>query len=311
MPLPARTSIQWPARTAICIDCRTALPANTACPGGHQHRVTRLDTEDGREQLLVAAWGPRPLRQRLLAASKAGAAGASGGTFAQACSGCDLIGEDIRVVLVFLVLFAVIAGVWFLAGYIRDRMHLRRLGRLARGATLPAASCGAPTEQVGVIVSAAAADDPISRTRCVAFSTVLDRYGKVMLRDATTIGFDVELTTGETVRIPPGPCVIEVPADATARPQDLDGYRRALDPLRDGREIVPGPQLSSVRKARRLVNADLEPFPADRVGLVTLAAGQRVEIASELEPMAATGETGYREAHHVLVPRGVVRLRPC
>jgi hypothetical protein len=287
------------------------LPANTACPGGHRHRVTRLDSEDGREQLLVAAWGPRPLRQRLLAASKAGAAGASGGSFMQACSGCDLIGEDIRVVLVFVVLLAVIAGVWFLAGWIRDRMHLRRLGQLARGATLPAATCGPRTEQVGVIAEGASADDPISRTRCVAYATILDRYGKIMLRDATTIGFDVTLESGETVRVPPGPCVIEVPADATTTPEDLDAYRRALDPLRDGRELVPAPQLKSVRKARLLVNADLEPFPADRVGLVTLAVGQRVEIASELEPMAATGETGYREARHVLVPRGVVRLRPC
>jgi hypothetical protein len=57
---------------------------------------------------------------------------------------------------------------------------------------------------------------------------------------------------------------------------------------------------------------DLDPFMSDRVGLVTLASGQRVEVTNRLVPVAGGDGGSYREPGiSALVPVGVPRLRPC
>jgi hypothetical protein len=113
-----------------------------------------------------------------------------------------------------------------------------------------------------------------------------------MLRDAVTLGFEVELDSGDRVRVPPGACVIEMP-DRYVSTAGLDRYRLELDP-------------------QRVRVDDLEPFPCDRVAHVTLEAGQRVEVVCELDRVAPGDGGMYRRApRSVLAPRGIVRLRPC
>src|SRR5512143_1391716 len=101
--------MSWPERTTICLDCRTALPAATPCPGGANHRVTSLRDREGREQLLHEVWGPKSLRRRIREAGRAGIAGSAGGSFLNACSSCDIgMGDDLAILLWFFLLFAAI-----------------------------------------------------------------------------------------------------------------------------------------------------------------------------------------------------------
>lgn len=289
--------MSWPERTTICLDCRTALPAGNPCPAGASHRVTSLRDREGREQLLDEVWGPKSLRRRIREASSAGMAGSTGGSFLNACSGCDIgLGDDLGILIAFILLFAAIALLWFVGSWLVDVWRRRHAMRTARGARKQGALCGPRTEQIGRIVATHSAEDPLTHEPCVAFATVLvqDKRAtpQVMLRDGATLGFEVELDSGERVRIPAGACIIDVP-DRDVGTDRLDRYRLELDP-------------------QRIRMDDLEPFPCDRIAHVTLRAGQRIEVVSELQPVGPGDGGTYRRApRSVLAPRGIARLRPC
>ncbi|HSD86808.1 MAG TPA: hypothetical protein VLB44_04810 [Kofleriaceae bacterium] len=255
-----------------------------------------LRDRDGREQLLDEVWGPKSVRRRIKEASRAGVAGSTGGGFLNACSGCDIgMGDDLGFLAAIVVLFVLIGLVWFVGSWLIDWWRRRHAMRTARGARKQGARCGPRTEQIGRIVATRAAEDPLTLTPCVAFGAVLvqDKPApQIMLRDAATVGFEVELDSGERVRIPAGACVIDVP-DRYVGTDGVERYRLELDP-------------------QRIRVDDLEPFPCDRIAHVTLEAGQRVEVVSELEPVAPGDGGTYRSApRSVLAPRGVARLRPC
>jgi len=282
--------VRWPVRDTICIECRTALPAGVPCPAG-PHRVEKLRDAGGREALLTEVWGPKSMRLRLREAMKVGAAGGTGVSVLDGCSGCDLLdlgsGEFWAVLAVAVVVIAVL---WFALKLVRD-LILRRRHRLhANGARRKGPQLGPATGRVGTIISRDVARAPIGDRSCVAYALVVQERSTVMLRDAGSVGFEILLDTGEHVRVPAGTCVIDM--TGATRATDLEAYLAELDPLRGSSD-------------------DLEPFPHDRAFARMLVPGDRVEVLGRLVPIAdGTAGGGYREAAHtVLVPDTIPRLR--
>ncbi|HTJ46739.1 MAG TPA: hypothetical protein VL463_31750 [Kofleriaceae bacterium] len=280
----------WPARDAICLQCRTALPRDTRCPHGHDRACSPREPA-GREALLTEVWGPPPVRTRIAQAARAGGVGGSA-SLIDACGGCGDVGSlDGWAFVAAIVVFLVVAIAWLVIALIRDRMRRRAAARGAQ--RLPVA---APTGLVGVIAPAACARDPIDGVACVAFGVELRQGTRtVTLRDGATVGFDVVLDSGERVRVPPGACAIDLRGVRATAPdrRRLDALLGALDPL-------------------RATSNDLDPCPHDRVFARTIRPGDRVEVLGPVvampDPTAQVGS--YRESPRtLLVPDGAPRLR--
>lgn len=292
----------WPPRDSICLDCRTALPAGTPCPAGHS-RIRSLRDRPGREALLTEVWGPKSVRQQALDAARAGAASGGGGCILDGCSGCDLIGGDLGEVLIVIAVF-IAAGllIWAIGSGIAALARRRRARLDPAGAVDSGAAVGHATGRTGTVVARAALrPDPLSFTPCVGFAAALEhrsrwwRAPSTMLRDGATLGFEVALDTGERVRVPPGPLVLDLTA---ARPARLERLSLAL-------------YLGGIDPARDRVD-DFDPFPCHRMRAVQLEPGDRVELLDVLEARPASGPaTGsYREPPATfLTPSGVPRLR--
>jgi hypothetical protein len=295
-------STPWPARSAICLDCRTVLPDGSPCPHG-KHRTASLRDPGGRESLLSRVWGSRSLREDVREASRAGGIGGGASLFDR-CSGCDV--SDVgggNALLVLVVVFVAIFVLWLVGRWIIRALHRRRLRRQvrARGAErdLPAApstGCIGTIESHGPLLAA-----PVDERPCVAYGLAVmhhdgpaRRAPQTMLRDGATLGFEVVLASGERARIPAGPCTLDLTGARRSRPSSrLADYLRAIDPQHGQAN-------------------DLEPFPCDHVDVATLAPGDRVEILSPITSIAdpSVAPASYREAAGIMVPVGPVRLRP-
>jgi hypothetical protein len=282
----------WPVRTHVCLDCRTLLP-DAECPASGRHRVTSLAQADNRERLLDEVWGPKPLRQRLLEAGQVGAGTAVATTGFRACDVLGALELDW-----FFVIFLAAALLWFLGALIVRVVRKRRVHRSGRGARALGLQIGRMRGVAGTVRATATEPDPLTKQSCVAYAAELRDVRGVMLRDSATVGFELDLVTGETVRVPAGVVAIDL-ARAVEPGCDLDAYRRQIDPLRDA-------------------TADLEAFPGTDIRLRSIRPGDTVEFLGEVEAVWTPpsgpniGEAGYRDpAQTVLVPRGLVRLRPC
>lgn len=282
----------WPTRDAICLDCRTTLAANMECPAGHR-RVTSLGDPAGRSKLLDEVWGPVASRRRLREATRAAAVGGPSASLLDSCTGCDagLAGDGVgSALLVLLVAFIAIVVVWYVAKLIveivrRYRDRPRPNGAGHGGPTFGRAfACGTV-----VAVDQPAVVDPITSRPAVAYGVELRARGRgVMLRDGASVGFTVELETGERVRVPAGVCVV--------------------DASRGESTVVAETYLGAVDRFRG--SADVEPFPGADGRVVVIAAGDRVEIHGRLVPTPTGDERGYRDgAAIVLVPDGLAHLR--
>lgn len=274
----------WPHRTAICLDCRTALPTGHAC-----HRVASLDHAAGRDALVTEVWGPEPLRRNLKAAARAGVVGGSSASLFDGCSGCDLgdVGDG-HAVLVLLVAFVAIFVLWIAGKYLVAAVRARRHRLQARGACRGGPKL-ARTGVCGTIRANRVAPDPITSKSCVAFAAELRCGRGVMLRDGATLGFEIVLDSGQRVSIPAGPCAIDVSTGVRTRVPAA--YLAQLDPLR-----------------RR--TDDFDPFPSDGARVIVLEPGGRVEIRGPLvEQVDPKAESGFRETRTILVPDGLPRLR--
>jgi hypothetical protein len=290
----------WPRRTAICLDCRTALPAGLPCPAGHA-RTTSLVDRAGRERLMTEVWGPRDVRKQVRQAARAGATSSATGSLFD-CGGCDFIGGDLGEVLIALVvLFAAGVLLWAIAKGIAALIRWWRARPRPNGAARPGAEPGYSTHRPGTVVPRAGlAADPVTGSPCVGFAAALEHRASLwrrpvtMLRDGASLGFDVVLDSGERVRIPPGPLIVDLRATRAARVERL---RLAL-------------YLGGLDAVRPPADDDLGPFHSNLVRAVQIRPGDRVEVLGAFEPRpAADCETGYREAACVLVPAHVPRLR--
>lgn len=195
--------MSWPARTHICLECRT-LCVKT-CPAGHARVV---DLRSGRETLVDAVWGPKAQRPEVLAAVPAAKSDST-------WSGWDIFGV---LELDWFGLF-VIAGAlfWFLGSRIVRLFRKRAALATARGAIRRGPRL-LRTGQTGYVL---AADD------AVAFGCELRKDGMVMLRDGATTGFKVQLDSGEHVDIPAGLCAFDLSEAPPMR--DVDSYLAGID----------------------------------------------------------------------------------
>ncbi|HTE55491.1 MAG TPA: hypothetical protein VK698_31770 [Kofleriaceae bacterium] len=296
----------WPARGAVCRDCRTAVAEGSTCPAGPGHRVCSLGDASGRDAILTEVWGPLELRRRIGEAARAGATGGGGASLLDGCSlsDCGGGGGDLGdIVLIALAVFAAVFVLWLVASLAVAAVRAwRRRPPRPRGARRAPAAVGPPTGRVGTIAAGVdrVASDPVTGRGAVAFALELThvsgwrRRRSAMLRDAATVGFEVLLDGGERVRIPAGPCLVDLDGASTSRAPlaRVAAYLAALDPARATAD-------------------DLDPFPFHQARHLILRPGQRVEVRGRLlavpDPRAAPA--GYREpARALLVPDGVPRL---
>jgi hypothetical protein len=280
----------WPKRPYICVDCRTLLP-DASCPAGGRHRVTSLGSTESREPLLDEVWGSKSVRERLLIAGQVGGGTAAASTGLHACDVWGALELDW-----FILVFLAVALAWFLGSVLvsalRRLLHRRRVRRSARAASASGLQFGRGRGVLGTVKATRSEPDPLTNRPSVAYAAQLSDTRGVMLRDCRTIGFDVELETGETVRIPEGLIAIDA-AHAPEVAVDPDIYRFHVD-----RDHDP--------------SSDFPLFPGDAIRLHVIQPGDTVELAGETEPVVQTEAGGYRDApSFVLVLRGLVRLRPC
>lgn len=293
---------EWPARGAICLDCRTALPAGVACPANPRHGVVELAKKSGREALLTTVWGPPSVRARAKRAAGAGGSGAAGGAFAEgcgSCSGCDAGAADPQALIIVAALALIFALVYFLGSFLVRKWREHRAKLIPNGAAAAGLSSGLSSGKnsgrPGTVVATATAKAPLTRESCVAFAYELRhkkmwRRGRTTLRDAASIGFDVQLDSGERVRIPAGAIALGTRSAETARvdPVAALSYLASIDPQRD--HDPPG---------------EHDTIPYSEIRQVLLKDGARVLVRGRLEPRldVAGVSGGYRDqAPTVLVP---------
>lgn len=293
----------WPARTALCLSCRTAFASGRACPVNPRHQVARLDRKDDRERLLTAIWGPPSARARAKQAAKAGGGGAAGGAVADGCgsASCDAGALDPEALLVIAVVAIAFVILYFVGSALLGLWRRYRSRLIPNGAVTAGLSAGHGRGRVGTVVARATAQAPLTYLSCVAFANVLSykrwfRARKVTLRDAATIGFDIELDSGERARIPAGLIALDTRAASPVNPtpQDVEEYLAGIDETRT-----------------RDASDDCDTAPFTEIRQVLIETGARVVVRGQLEPRpdveAAPGD--YREqAPTVLVPVGVPRL---
>jgi hypothetical protein len=293
----------WPERHALCLDCRTALSSTSdPCPGGRSHRVRSLVAPAGRDALLTEVWGPLALRRRIAESARVSAVSGGGTAMLEGCGGlaeCAL--TDGLGLAVAAAVAAAAFILWLGVSLVRALVRAwRRRPPPPRGARSGPVGPGPQTGRVGRIEAKAGERlDPIGGRRCVGFAVELRHRpglfarGRAMLRDAVSGGFDVVLDSGERVRIPPGPLLLDArTVGVDAHPRRLADYLAALDPARGSTD-------------------DLDPFPHSVVGQALLTAGQLVEVRGRLIPTAdpAAAPSTYRDpAGALLVPDGVPRL---
>ena len=290
-----------------------------------RHRVTGLDTHEGRERLLTEVWGPPSRRRRAKQLARAGAGGAAGGGVLEglSCSGCDFGAfnpEGLMILLGILVVAGVVVLVYYgikklVEAVRRWRNRLRPAAAVARGARIPRRQgrVGTVRAHEGTVARA-----PLSDRECVAYGIELHGTraleGTLMVRDAATIGFDIELDDGDTVRVPAGAIALRMGGagavgagadEVTELGEDgLWRYLLSIDPLR--READYGDDEAN----------KYDPMPHERIRERVIEVGARVEIRGPLRRVAdpgsaASGAGPYRQgAASALVPEGVPCIVP-
>ncbi len=298
---PPNEAALAPARTHICVDCRTLLAPGERCDLGPAHRVVSLADAPGRRSMLGEIWGSPEVRKSARRAAQVGA-GAGAASSLDWCTGCDGVadGEGFLVMIAFML----IAGVFMLIFYALRALYrayvAHRDRQLPCGAGARAASTARPKGRDGTIVRERSTEGPLSGLPCAAWSVSLSAksflHGPLMLSDAGTLGFDVQLDGGAgVVRIPPGRVRLEAPTVFT---------RKAGDPVA---EAITDP-IDPLRAA----DPDGDLIPYDEAREARVEVGQRVRLHVELDeipdPDSAAGD--YRgPPRMLLVPRGVPAIK--
>ena len=300
-PIVARA---WFPRVRVCIDCRTLLGPKEACDGGPKHRVTSVETPEGRNALRTEVWGPPSVRRRAKQLAKAGGTSLGAGSIFEGCTGCGDCGsvaldaEFLPVVAAVALIAA--AGVliyWIIAKIYEAIRAYQNRPRPNGGITKPP-SLGRRPGPRGVVIGQTQMLSPATGKECVAWSLDLrnERFlgTDLMLHDAETSGFEVKLDDGTTLRVPGGRIRLEGPKERSDRSDapPVEGFVQTIS-----REDDPE-------------DAGLDPFPYDTVDEIVVRPGDRVRIFGELErEVDPASPGGYRASNAILVPRGVPALR--
>jgi len=267
----------FPLVPGICLGCRTVVLAGERCPNAREHRVVRLETPAGRDQLLTEVWGsPRPRRR---SKTVSWAPTIEGGNPLTDGSGLATNWSP----LVWAV--KALASAW--------RRHRQR-----------PRPCGAPVEPptpTGRSWSgrALAADGQAAGVLARGLRLECERaaFSPVMLRDGRCLNLLLELDDGSRLQVPAGALRVEAADGLTdqRRPSQLVSYLRSIDPLRTDSPLA----------------ATADPIPFERAVEVTVQSGDRVELLGELDwsPDHSQPTAGYRSMQSIGVPRGPCVLR--
>jgi hypothetical protein len=143
------------------------------------------------------------------------------------------------------------------------------------------------------IARGAGAVPPFGGAPCVAYGLELHnhrhRVGRIMLRDAASAGFVIELDDGRTVRVPPGPISVAM-TGAPVEPIATTAWR----------DLLAWTHVSAATEPRPIV-------PHDEVVARRIADGDPVALWAELGPDPTP--SGYRDAAPLLA-RAPIWLRP-
>jgi len=283
-------------RTALCLDCRTALTPGESCDAHPRARAVDLANPADRNRALDAVWGPPHLRMRT--AAKAGGLGGGAGGIFEGCGGCGELGSiegEAAVALLVVVVAAFVAiGLYLLI------KHIVYWIREYRARPRPAGSAWKPLHPQrtvrGTIVAVTGGETiaPLTATPCAAWGLVLEHDratgGRVMLRDGETRGMTIRLDDGRTLELPAGR--VRVDGKVTETRSASAGLLKTIDPhhvAHDERAILANDDGHETR----------------------LAVGDALEITGGLvEQFATNAPATFREsAPTELVLAGVPSLR--
>lgn len=288
-----------PQRSAICLDCRTALGPHETCEGGPRHRTASLHTPEGRERLLAEVWGPPGVRRRLRQMALAGGTGAAaGGLVKGGCeTGCAVLECSGAVAdfppLAVIVAAAVLAvGLFLLVAKIVEWRRRRRNRPRPNGALRPPKTPHGPRHRGTVVEGDLGEGDVLAYGLRLQQSHVL--RSDLMLTDGASSGFSVRLEDGSTLQIPAGRLRLE----GAGRPADKARVAANLEQL----------------DPRRTTSDELDPIPHDRATELFVRPGDTVEVVGRLVPAVDTraAAASYRQAApSVLTPEGPFVVRLC
>ncbi|MFO0560494.1 MAG: hypothetical protein U0269_20940 [Polyangiales bacterium] len=280
-----------------CLECRTALGAESQCDGGRTHRVVRIDEVPGRAALFDEVWGPSSLRRQARAAAKAGGAGVAADSCADlgGCDGCSGIsdaGELGAIILGILAAALIAILLWWIVTKIIEYVRARRAQLKPKGALLVAPR---PTgaARFGTVRAAAATLGPAAQS--IELIQTRLAANAVMLRHASTEGLEIALDDGSIVRVPAGRIRLEGTRTVIEDPSVAKGV---LD------ELV-GPPLTD--------DDGYALVPFDVAQRVTLSVGDRVAVYGPIEFSMDVGSTpsdqyAFRAPSRVLIPVGTPSL---
>lgn len=291
----------------VCLRCRTLLEQHQPCDCGSLNRPAPLAGDQGRDALLREVWGP-DYHQRLRRAALAGGGGGlTAGLLAEVgfFTGCGLVqwGVEGSGSLLFgaaMIFGFSVACLMIYLGVSRARAwYDRRRNRvLARGGAKLPPPRGAVLQR-GTVVrpTGEAATDHAVATQ-LQLTVKQHRVSDRMLIHGATPGFEVELDSGQLVRVPRGRVRIWADAHRVVEMQQepVRSWLRQVDPAR----VV-------------LLDAP-DPIPFDTANAVMLRVGDRVELEDTFKAYADPRDHGadspYRAAaQSVLVPEEVPRIR--
>jgi hypothetical protein len=284
-------------RTAVCLDCRTALFQEEVCDLCRGQRIASLADAVGRERLVEAAWGSPEVRalelRRSAQAEQSVTVVGMAGFFA---GFLILLGLIPTVEPVHILGSAAAMALFWAAGHyaLARRGHVFPVG--ADRQLPPRRGAMGPR---GNAIGEPRLSGPATRHPCVGYAIELHMVGnwgeRVMYRDAVSSGFDVYLDNGRIARIPPGRIRIvgRLRQVVDFDNLDLEEYLRQVD-------------------AEHTPNGAFDPLQYNVVYEACVTSGARVELLSSFEP--AVNPRGrllnYREAApSVMLPQGIPVLR--
>jgi len=269
---------EWPQRTAICLNCRTALCDGEQCDS-RWHQAVRLDDSEGRSALIDRTF---PAESSMLATGTEPKPSSPGRTWAWIAVFFAMGAPAVVWPQIFM---------WLLLALVASAAVKWRL-RVAPVREPPLMREAVP--MAGTVLDAEQTPSPLLGLPCVAFAITLEHIERdtehAVLRDAATIGFEMETNDGQRVAIPRGRIRFNARGGPVKNREAVESHVRALDPSGDPRGEDP---------FRHRVAREAVIQVGDRVVLHN-------HVEQELDPSAAPD--GYRQAApSVLRPQGI----PC
>jgi hypothetical protein len=276
----------------VCLTCRRRLAAEEQCPGDATHPVIDLSRGNGLRKLERAA--RRTSRKRFLENRARWflrtLGHLTGNGFIPAVGAVFALYKGISVLpFTLLVTVGALPIVMAYHGF-KDEPLFPRLTRKGSDTFLMGApriplALPASERMHGKVVADAALTAPASGAACVAYSLELSHdealVSTVMFRDSVTIGFEVLLSDGRTLRVGAGEIELRPPPEPVPgrRRWRLRGYLQGIDP--------------------RLASRSAGAIPFNQIRERILAPGDEVEVCASVRPEFAPSETAaavYRAA---------------